>query len=210
MPTKTRSPIKKIVHFITETGMLMLMPRSHKRHLGNTFDTVSSHSHHTGIIAYCITRMEGYSHDEALKALAIGILHDNVEARTNDLDFLAKHYAKTDEAKAIHEQYDSLPFGKDLEQLVHEYETRDTQVAKCAKDADIIEQLYQEWMLMHMGNQMAERWFIGDYIHRVPFLRTKSAKKIALQLKKTKPHDWWFEELVEKSGPNRDFLNGKK
>lgn len=209
-PNKSRKTAPQVVfHFIAEAGMLMQMPRSHKRHLGNTFDTVSSHSHHVSIIAYCITRLEGLSHEEGLKAITMGALHDLAEARTSDLDFVAKHYATVDEEKATDHQFEKLPFGQELKKVVKEYADRDTLVAKCAKDADAIEQMYQEWVLAHTGNKMAEKWFIGDYTNRVPFLRTKSAKKLALIMKKSHPHQWWFEDLVEKK-LNKEFLNGKK
>jgi putative hydrolases of HD superfamily len=208
----TKSKIKaeeKIFLYIIEMGSLMFMPRTHTRSLINTFDDVSSHCHHTGIIAYCLARMEGLSHADGLKALTMGVLHDTPEARTGDLDYLSKHYATTDEKKAVEHQLNNLPFGDDLLKVVEEYEERNTAVAKCAKDADAFEQLYQEWVLTHLGNKMAERWFLGDYKNRVPSFRTKSAKKLALIMKNAEPHDWWFKDLVEDNF-NENFLNGKK
>lgn len=56
---------------------------------------------------------------------------------------------------------------------------------------------------------MAEKWFLGSYKERVPYLRTKSAKKIALIMEQSHPHQWWFEDLVE-NGVNHELLNGKK
>lgn len=209
MVTKSKKGTKEIFSFIVEIGMLMQMPRSHKKYLGNTFDTVSSHSHHTAVIGYCLTRMEGLSHQEGLKSLAMGVLHDNAEARTGDLDFVAKHYASTDEAKALNHQLYNLPFAKDLKEIFAEYEERETLVSKCAKDADVLQQMYQEWILSYTGNKMAEKWLLGDYRTRVPSFRTKSAKKLALMMKNSHPHQWWYEELVE-TNLNKDFLNGDK
>lgn len=200
---------KKIFNFIAETGSLMFMNRSHKRSLINTFDSVASHAHHVAMIAYCLARMEGLTHEESLKAMAMGVLHDNAESRTGDLDFPAKHYSTRDEVKALEHQLQNLPFASDLKKIAEEYEERETLASKCAKDADALEQLYQEWVLMHTGNKMAERWFTSDFKHRVPYLRTKSAKTLSLQMKKSKPHDWWFEELVEKN-INRKLLNGER
>lgn len=189
--------------------MLMQMPRSHKRHLGNTFDTVSSHSHHVAVIAYCLARLEGLSHEEGLRAMAMGVMHDLVEARTSDLDFVAKHYAAVYEEKATEHQLRNLPFEEDLRKIIQEYEDRDTLASKCSKDADALEQIYQEWVLTHTGNKMAEKWFLGDYKNRVPYLRTKSAKRLTLIMKSSHPHQWWFEDLVEKN-INLEYLNSKK
>jgi putative hydrolase of HD superfamily len=90
---------KKILYLIQQAGMLMQMPRTHKRNLGTTFDTVASHSFHTGIIGYILVRMENGSHEEALNAMAMGVLHDLVEARTGDQDFITKNYSTVDEEK---------------------------------------------------------------------------------------------------------------
>ena len=136
-------PYKRILSFIAETGMLMQMPRSHKQHLGNAFDTVASHSHHTSIISYCLARMEGLPHEEGIHTMAMSILHDLPETRTGDLNYVEKHYATVDEKKAIDDQLHGLPFKNDLVNLFQEYNNRITLASKCAKDADIINQLYQ-------------------------------------------------------------------
>lgn len=202
---------KKFLYLIEQAGTLMHFPRSHQKHLGNTFDTVASHSHHVSIIAYCIARMENLSHEDALKSLAMAVFHDLPEARTGDQDFVAKHYGEIDEAKAISDQFKDLPFTKDLMSLIAEYEDRETLVSKCAKDADSLEQLYQEWFLMWQGNQMAKVWFDSNFKDRVPYFRTESAKKIAYQMKDSNPNEWWYAEFLEK-GHVKDLvmLNGKK
>jgi len=163
---------KRILYLIEQAGTLMHFPRSHKKHLGNTFDTVASHSHHVSIIAYCICRCEGLSHEEGLKAMAMATFHDLPEARTGDQDFVAKHYGEPDEEKAVADQFKDLPFTNDLMSLINEYEDRETLVSKCAKDADSLEQMYQEWYLMWQGNLMAKIWFESDFNDRVPSLRT--------------------------------------
>ena len=62
--------VKKVLFLIQQAGSLLRMPRSHARSLGNTYDTIASHSHHVSIIAYCIARMEKLSHNDAMKALS--------------------------------------------------------------------------------------------------------------------------------------------
>lgn len=202
---------KKILFLIEQAGTLMHFPRSHQKHLGNTFDTVASHSHHVSIIAYCIARMEKLSHKEAMKSLAMATFHDLPEARTGDQDFVAKHYGEPDEGKAISDQFCNLPFTDDLMNLIKEYEDRDTLVAKCAKDADSLEQMYQEWFLMWQGNQMAKTWFESDFKDRVPSFRTESAKILANQMKDSNPQEWWWSEFTE-NGSAKDLakLVGKK
>ncbi len=201
---------KRVLFLIEQAGMLLDMPRSHVRNLGkDTPDTIASHCYHVAVIAYCIARMEGLSHEAGIKAMAMGVLHDLPEARTGDHDFLAKNYVKADEAKAIEDQFAGLPFAKDLLAMVGEYEERESLEAKCTKDADSLSQMYIEWLLAWRGNKLAERWFEGGYAHRVPHLRTESAKKLALAMKDSNPHEWWWSEFVAK-GINYKHLNGKK
>lgn len=202
---------KRILFLIEQAGVLMHFPRSHIKSLGNTFDTVASHSHHVSIIAYCIARMENLTHEEAIKSMAMATFHDLPEARTGDLDFVAKHYGETDDAKAISDQFADLPFADDLKNLMTEYENRDTLISKCAKDADSLEQMYQEWFLMWQGNLMAKKWFDSDFNDRVPAFRTESAKKIALQMKDSHPQEWWWSEFMENdAAKDLEKLNGKK
>jgi putative hydrolase of HD superfamily len=93
---------KKIMYLIQQAGTTMLMQRNHVRNLGNsTFDTIASHSFHTAVIAYCITRMEGLSHIYGMRAITVGVLHDLAEARTGDNDFITKNYTTMDEEKAV-------------------------------------------------------------------------------------------------------------
>lgn len=201
--------IQAIFHYIAETGSLMQMKRSHDRILINTFDTVASHAYHVAVIAYCLTRLEGLSHSDGLKALAMGVVHDNPEVRTGDLNFLEKHYANTDEQKAFADQIKNLPFAGELSQLNEEYQARETLVAKCAKDADTIEQMYQQWVLASIGNQEAAKWLAGNKQNRIPKLRTESAKQIALLFYQHTPSDWWTKDVA---GEKLDLamLNGKR
>jgi len=175
----------------------MLTPRSHIKHLGTTFDTIASHSHHASIIAYCISRMESLSHEMAMKSTTMAVFHDLTEARTGDLDFVAKHYDHIDEEQAVKDQLEGLKFGKDLKNLLVEYNEKKTPEAKCAKDADSLEQLYQEWVLMWQGNNLAKKWFKSDFKDRIPGLMTESAKKIAYKMKESNPQEWWWSQFTK-------------
>jgi putative hydrolase of HD superfamily len=199
---------KRILFLIQQAGMLMHMPRTHKKNLGNTFDTVASHSHHSSIIAYCIARMENLSHNEGLQVMAMATLHDLAEARTGDFDFVGKNYSKTDERKATRDTFAGIDFSMDLQNLIIEYEKRESILSKCAKDADLIEQMYQEWVLMWQGNKLAQKWFEGKQRLTVPKLYTNSAKQIIESMKNSNPQEWWWKEFVDKNY-NSENLTGR-
>ena len=186
------------------------MPRSHVRNLGNnTPDTIASHCYLVSVIGYCIARMEGISHEAGLRAMAMGTLHDLAEARTGDADFVAKNYLQIEDRKAVEDQFRGLPFEEDLLGVLTEYESRESLVAKCVKDADSVAQIYIEWLLAWRGNKLAKRWFEGDYEHRVPYLRTESAKQLVLVMRNSNPHEWWWSEFVDK-GVNYKHLNSDR
>jgi putative hydrolase of HD superfamily len=201
---------RRVLYLIAQAGSLLDMPRSHVRNLGNnTPDTIASHCYLVSMIAYCIARMEGLSHEAGLRAMAMGTLHDLAEARTGDADFVAKNYLQVNDRKAVEDQFKGLPFGDDLLGVLTEYEGRESLVAKCVKDADAVAQIYIEWLLAWRGNKLAERWFEGDYEHRVPYLRTESAKQLVLVMRNSNPHEWWWSEFVDK-GVNYKHLNSEK
>ncbi len=207
IPQQTQTDLdQKAFRYIAETGMLMQMPRSHQRHLGNTFDTVASHSFHAAVIAYALTRLEGLSHLEGLNAMAMSTLHDIPEARTGDLDYVEKHYANVDEVKAIKDQLRGLPGEEDLAELYTQWLEQKTPASLCAKDADALEQRYQEWVLMYEGSKLAEKWYSVGFKHRVPHYRTESAKRLAMIMDGSHPHEWWFTDLVD-GGINHQHLN---
>ncbi|OIN89410.1 hypothetical protein CO019_00350 [Candidatus Berkelbacteria bacterium CG_4_9_14_0_2_um_filter_42_30] len=206
---RTSTTNKRVLYLIQQAGTLMLMQRNHIRNLGNiSFDTIASHSFHVANIAYCIARMEGMSHEDGLRAMSMGVIHDLAEARTGDNDFISKNYTTMNEKKAVEDQFSGIKFGNDLKNEILEYEKRETKVSKCVKDADCLAQMYMEWTLSWQGNKLAEKWFRSDMKYRVPYLKTKSAKKLIALIKKTDPQDWWWNQFVDNRGPNLKHLNG--
>lgn len=187
----------------------MIMKRSGYRHLGTKFDTVASHSYHVAIIAYCIAKMENLSQEEVSSAVLMALFHDLPEARTGDNDLVMKNYSEQNEEKAIEDQIKGLPFADDLRDIFKEYTERTSKASKCAKDADAVDEIYQEWVLMWQGNKLAEEWLKVDLKHRASNLRTKSAKKIIDYMVKSNPMEWWWFDFVDDNNINLKHLNGK-
>jgi len=190
----------KILYLIEQAGFLMQMDRLHKRSLRTSFDTIASHSHQVAIIAYCLARAEKLSPKEAERATTMAVFHDLPEARTGDIDFISKNYTKSDDPKAIRDQFKDIDFGGELVELVMEYEQKKTKISKIVRDADSLAQMYHEWVLAWQGNKLAEQWFEGDFIARVPYLFTETAKKLAYAMKESNPNEWWWREFVNKDG----------
>jgi len=197
MSKKENNKTRKILYLIQQSGVLMQMPRTHVKHFGNSFDNVASHSYQTAVIAYCLARMEKLSQEDALKCVGMAIFHDLSEARTGDLDFIAKHYATVDEDKAVDEQLAGTGFDEDIKKLLSEYSARESLIAKCARDADSLAQFHVEWVLMWQGNDLAKKWFDSDFNDRIPGLKTDSARTLAFAMRDSNPHEWWWSQFLE-------------
>ena len=191
---------KNLLHFIEQAGTLLQTYRSHKRTLGTSFDTIASHTYHVCVMAYCLAREEGLSVQDSEKAVAMALFHDLEEARTGDLDFITKNYTKTDEEKANHDQFSKVNFGQELVDLQNQYSERKSKISQCVRDADSLAQIYHEWVLMWQGNKLAEQWFKGDFVERVPHLFTSTARSLAEAMKDSNPNEWWWNELVGRGG----------
>ena len=204
--------MNSILSFLQQSLVLTKMQRRHKRHLGNSDDSIAEHTYHASLIAYCLCRMEGLNHEQGLKAMGMTLIHDVAEVRTADHGFVEKHYVEINEDKANKDTFLKMDFGKDLFDLNAEFEAKETQIAKIVKDADSLQQIFLEWDLMWQGNLIAKKWFESDFKDRVPGLRTESAKKIAESLKTSNPNEWWWSELVDEDDRAKDIskLLGKK
>ena len=78
------------------------------------------------------------------------------------------------------------------------------------RNADSLEQMYQEWVLMWQGNKLARKWFESDFEERVPGLRTESARKLAHEMKGSNPQEWWWSQFVRNDmAIDREKLLGK-
>ncbi|TXI31246.1 MAG: HD domain-containing protein [Niabella sp.] len=202
--------LKRILYLIEQAGSLMLLPRTHIKHLGNSFDNIASHSYQVAVVAYCISRMEHLTHEEALQSVGMAIFHDLSEARTGDLDFIAKHYATVDENKAVQDQLKGVPFSSEIKVLIDEYNHKRNNIAICARDADSLVQFYTQWVLMWQGNQLAKKWYDSDFNDRIPGLKTESARHLALALKDSNPNEWWWSQFLENDAAiEKDKLLGK-
>lgn len=184
----TKLKIQSLTNFLYEIGTLRKVIRAHRSALltDDLSDNIASHSFRVAIIGYFLAVEEKADSGRVVKMC---LFHDLDEARSNDLNWIHKKYVKVFEDEIKEEQLSFLPKNDKLRQLMREYPDRQTIEAKIAKDADLLDQLFllreYEWQ----GNQEASRWLKGEAQDKL--LATKTAKKIALQLRKQKPSDWW-------------------
>ncbi|MEI6420414.1 MAG: HD domain-containing protein [bacterium] len=175
----------KTADFLFEAGMLAKTPRSGFFFLGSGDQSVAEHINRVCYIGFALANMaEGVNQ---AKVIEMCLFHDFAEARVSDLNYVHQLYTKRDEESAIKDLTSNLPFGKVIDNILHEYETRESYESKLAKDADNIELILTLKEQLDIGNERAKSW-ISNAVKR---LKTKEAQQLAQSIIKTDSDQWW-------------------
>jgi len=186
MPKKAE--ISRLANLLFEVGTLRKVPRAHMQTLltHDLTDNIASHSFRVAIIGWFLAQLEDV--DPYIVSMMC-LFHDTAEARSGDQNWVHKKYVKVFEEEIIKDQLKDLPAAKKLLKISKEYTKRKTSEAKIAKDADLIDQILllkeYEWT----GNKEATDWLKGEQQYNR--LSSNSAKKLAGEILKQKPHAWW-------------------
>ena len=185
--------IQSMVHFLFEMGVLSRTPRSGLWYLGTGKQSVAEHINRTTYIGLTLAKMEGDV--DVAKVIQICLLHDISEVRTSDLGYVQQQYVKVDEAKALKDLTDTLPFGDYIQAILHEYHERQSKESILAKDADNLELLLTLKEQFDWGNPRAgERHWLHTTAVRV---KSDSAKKLAEKIIATHADDWYVSRNDE-------------
>lgn len=184
----------ELAAFLFEMGTLRKIMRSHRQTLltDDMSDNIASHSYRVIIIGWFLAKLEKV---DAYKVMVMGMIHDMGESRSGDQNWINKRYLKVYGDEIRESQFNNLPANQELKIISDEYEARETKEAKVAKDADLLDQilLLKEYVLQ--GNSEAAYWLGGvsgaTKNEQVKRLQTKSGKKLAKEIIKQSPHDWW-------------------
>lgn len=180
--------ISPIVDFLFEVGILAKTPRSGFFFLGSGEQSVAEHTNRTAYIGFVLAISEKDVSME--KVLKMCLFHDLSETRISDLNYVHQKYVKADHERAVTDMANTLDFGKEILEIIHEYEERKTKEAVIAKDADYLEWIISLKEQVDTGNTRAEEW-IPSAIKR---LKTDSAKKIADRITQVSSDHWWFAD----------------
>lgn len=106
-------------------------------------DSVADHVALTPHWAYVLGRMAGLDISDALYCLGLAVFHDDPETRLGDIDKVSARYLDLAKAfpVALREQVSQLPkeIAEEISRFVMEANFEDTQAARIARDADILE-----------------------------------------------------------------------
>ncbi|MFH1256729.1 MAG: HD domain-containing protein [Candidatus Diapherotrites archaeon] len=178
----------KTANFFFEAGALKRVKRSGWWLAGvKEPESVAEHSFRAALIAWALGRQANCNAEKAVMML---LVHDLPEARLTDLHKVAQRlldHGKA-EGKAVEAQAKEWgEIGGEYGKLMHEFVQGKTREAVIAKDADLLECAFQAKEYKEIGYTEADDWLqrIGGK------LKTKEAKKVFSELKKTKSSAWW-------------------
>jgi len=185
-PSKKMHDISK---FIFEAGTLKRIHRAWLKAEGvSNPESVAEHSHRNTIVGYILARMEGADADKVIKMC---MFHDVPEVRIGDLDKIAQRYINKDEAElqALEDQVSNLPedMKNEITSLVREMSERKTREAIIARDADILELLFQAKEYADIGHTGCLYWIERNSA----LLKTESARKLLEKLVKMNSTEWY-------------------
>ena len=179
--------MKEIAHLLFEAKILKEIPRSGYQFLGVGKESVAEHCFSTTFIGYVISQLE--SEIDALKLISMCLIHDLPEARVGDLNTVHKQYVTADESSALEDAVRGLAFGRNLKELMQEYNDGQSKEARLAHDADQLALILELKDLMDIGYKPPNSW-IENVIKRV---KTETGRKIVRAVMDTRRDDWWTQ-----------------
>ena len=189
--------MKNIANLLFKANLLKDIPRSGYHFLGAGKESVAEHSFSVSFIAFVMSQME--PDVNALRLIAMCLVHDLPEAKTGDLNYVQKKYVTSDENKAVQDIARNLPFGTSLADLINEFNEGRSLEAKLAHDADQLALILDLKALSDIGYDPPKKW--------LPFalkrLETKTGQILAQTIMKTEWDAWWLENYVDRPIRNK-------
>jgi putative hydrolase of HD superfamily len=183
--------MKAIANLLFEARILKDIRRSGYAFLGSGRESIAEHSFMTAFICFAMAGMDPEINRERLVAMAL--VHDIAEARTGDLNYVEKKYSMVDEDKAISHLIKHLSFGKDIKNLMDEFNARQTKEAKLAYDADQLSFILELKKMDDIGAKGPEIW-LPVVVKR---LETRLGRQIAQSIMETRWDEWWMNDYAE-------------
>ncbi len=183
--------MKPIADLLFEANILNTLNRSGYAFLGSGKQSVAGHSFMVVFICFVISKIETDADCE--KMMSMAVVHDLLEARTGDFNYVQKKYVRIEEDKTISDLIKNLSFGKDIKCLMDEFNAGETREAMLANDADQLSFLLELKQLLDAGAKGPEKW-LPKILKR---LKTSTGKELAESILSTNWDQWWLNDYSE-------------
>jgi putative hydrolase of HD superfamily len=173
---------KQLTNLIFEAAVVKRMLRTGWQVMGDNEEELGGHVFMTAVIAYFLAKQLKANME---KVLTMAVFHDFHEARTGDMDKIAKFYMSRQTDKANKDIFAGVDDG--LLGTLTEYEEKKSLEAQLVYEANIVAFLVELKLLVEKGNTHAQEWLDGN----AKRLRIPEAVALAKDLMTTDSHDWW-------------------
>ena len=169
-------------NLIFEAAVVKRMKRTGWMIMGDNDEGVGEHTFMTCVIAYVLAKQLKANMETVL---TMSVFHDFHEARTGDLDKIAKFYMTRDQDRANRDIFAGVD--DELLKLLDTYEQKETLEARIVYEANVVAFLVELKLLIEKGNTHAADWLEGNKKR----LRIPEAVALVEELAKSDSHDWW-------------------
>lgn len=185
-----KKQLKNITNLVFEAAVVKRMKRTGWMILGDNDEGVGEHSFMTSVIAYFLARQLNADPSTKLRinmetVLVMSVFHDFHEARTGDLDKIAKFYMTRDQDKANRDIFKDVD--DELLNLLDTYEKKQILEARLVYEANVIAFAVELKLLIEKGNVHAKEWMDAN----TKRLRIPEAVALAESLASSSSQDWW-------------------
>jgi putative hydrolases of HD superfamily len=197
--------LEGLSRFLYEMGLLKRSKRTGWLVAGvDNPESIADHSFRTAIIGYLLAVMEGADPD---RTATLCVFHDSQESRIGDVPLIGKGYVvTTPNPQVTADQVAGLPaeLGQAVQDLVDEYEARESPEGRLAKDADKLECLIQAREYQAQGHQDLSAWIETS----AAALQSPSARQLAEACQQLPPSQWW--RALAEAHPGRAAGPGRR
>lgn len=184
-------PLEPYVNLMHEVTMLAKTPRSGFAFLGSGKQSVAEHSFGVAWIGYILGELCPNTKPlNRERLILLCLVHDLLEARTGDLNYVNKKYVSVDEEAAAQAVRQDYPCGHFLYDALKEYREGKTLESQLAHDADQLELLLILKQQLELGNKRAQIWF-EKVCQR---LTSDISKQLAAAIAESCSDSWWLKD----------------
>ena len=178
-----KKQLKHITNLVFEAAVVKRMKRTGWMILGDNDEGVGEHSFMTCVIAYFLAKQLKANMETVM---VMSVFHDFHEARTGDLDKIAKFYMTRDQDKANRDIFKGVD--DELLKTLDVYEQKQTLEARIVYEANVIAFAVELKLLIEKGNVHAKEWMDAN----LKRIRIPEAVALAENLAKSNSQDWWI------------------
>lgn len=182
--------IEAMVNLVYEAAVVKRLKRTGWQIMGDNEEGVGEHTFMTCVIAYLLAKQINTNPERQEKpnmetVMLMSVFHDFHEARTGELDKIAKLYTMRDEGKANQHIFSGVD--DELLATLEAYEEKQSIEARVVYEANVIAFSVEVKLLLEKGNVHAADWLKSNDSR----LRLPESIALAEKLAASDSHVWW-------------------